>query len=250
MGSAIRNGLYALILVVCTTIGVSHAETITAMPTSIDPADYGTVFLDGVNIDGPGGAGVGSVTWLGSSANAAPFNGVFIAYCIDLPQSISLNNSFTYTVTPLAGAPQAGAYPNPPGGMGAAKANEIDILYGKDYMSTLGGAAADDRAAFQLAIWNIVYDTDASVSPTDGMFYAETGGGVSSAMLALANGFLADAFNPANQSFAASNIVALLGSNGEQDQIVINSPSFIPQASIPAPAAALPAGIAMAGIAI
>jgi hypothetical protein len=231
----------------------SRAATITATPLSIDPVDYGTVYLNGNLVGGQlGGAGVGNVTWSGDPANVTPFNGTFATYCLDLNQNISLNNPFVYNTAPLATAPQPGAYVPPGGPMGPAKANEINILYGKDYSLTLGSGAGDDRAAFQLAIWNIVYDNDASVTAGGGTLYAVIGAGsgsnVDAATIALANQFLADAVTNAgaNQNFAASDIIALIGVDGAQDQVAINNPNFIVQGGTPLPNSAMGAGVLIA----
>jgi hypothetical protein len=232
----------------------SRAATITATPVSIDPVDYGTVYLNGNLVGGQlGGAGVGNLTWAGDPANVTPFNGAFSTYCLDLNQDISLNNPFVYNTAPLATAPQPGAYIPPGGPMGPAKANQVDILYGKDYSLTLGVGAGDDRAAFQLAIWNIVYDNDASVTAGAGTFYAVIGAGSGSNVdqntINLANQFLADAVTnaAANQSFAASDIIALIGEDGAQDQVAINNPNFIiVQGGTPLPNSAMGAGMLIA----
>ncbi|HUB27290.1 MAG TPA: hypothetical protein VL992_17835, partial [Tepidisphaeraceae bacterium] len=134
-----------------------------------------------------------------------------------------------------------GAYPagDGTGPMGMAKADEIDELFGADYAATLltGQVGEDNREAMQLAIWNIVYDTDTTVN--SGSFYVVSG--VDANAISTANTWLANAANPQNQVYDANDVVALLGANGAQDQLAV-----IP---CPLPPAAWGGGILLAGVA-
>jgi hypothetical protein len=194
--------------------GLVRADTITAKLENLNPYVFGSVHLSGA---GTVSGGIGNIIWQGASANPAPFNGPFNTYCIDLLQDINFGGTYTFTTAPLQDAPQPGAYPagGPTNGMGTAKADEIEALFGVDYGNTTTG---DGKEAFQLAIWNIIYDTDASVST--GTFYVESG--ASSNVIGIANGFLTDALNPTNQKYDQTDLVALIGNNGAQDQIAIN----------------------------
>lgn len=229
MHRSIRKSLSLLALAIgCAVPSFAKAQTITATLNTVDPYVFGHVNLSGAgSLDG----GIGNIDWTGVSSNVAPFNSTFNTYCIDLIQDISFGNSYTYTIAPLSSAPNSGAYPGgtPTTGMGASKADELEALYGVDYGSTLGTSASEETAkeAFQLAIWNIVYDTDSTVS--SGTFSA--GSDVSTAAISVANGFLSDALNPSNQQYDATNLIALLGQNGAQDQIAMNGP--VPIDAIP-----------------
>ena len=135
--------------------------------------------------------------------------------------------------------------------MGAAKATEIDTLFGMHYNDTINSSI--NQEAFQLAIWNIVYDTDNSVSQESGTFYAVNNSGLDAAAITVANGFLADTSNAGNQSqFAVQNVIALFGQDGAQDQLFLDPllPAHITVAGAPFPAAGTSAAVLMGLIAI
>jgi uncharacterized repeat protein (TIGR01451 family) len=206
---------------VTATVTAFASNTISATLTGLDPNLFGTINLQGSS---PVNGGIGNLLWSGPSGNQAPFSGSFNTYCIDLLQDIYFGGTYSYNIESLASAPQPGAYPDgiPTTGMGAAKADELAALFGVDYSQTLGESAAEETAktAFQLAIWNIVYDTDAAVSNGAGTLYVSSG--VDANTISVANGFIADALNPANQKYDATDLVALVGQNGAQDQIAID----------------------------
>jgi hypothetical protein len=200
---------------------LAKADSISATLTGLDPFVFGTLNLQGAPaVEG----GIGNIIWAGNSNNEAPFAGTFNTYCIDLIQDVDFGGTYTFDLEPPASAPKAGAYVGgtPSSGMGTAKANDLAALFGVDYGQTVGSSASAETAkeAFQLAIWNIIYDTDASVSTGSGTFYA--GSDVDSGAISVANGFLADALNPDNQQYDATDLVALVGENGAQDQIALD----------------------------
>jgi hypothetical protein len=216
---------------------LAHADTISATLETLNPYAFPTVSLDGQNYTG----GVGLIGWQGSSSNEAPFNGAFNTYCIDLIQDIGFGGTYSFTLTPLADAPKSSAFPGgtPTNGMGLAKADEIEELIGSHYNSTLANtqAGADAATAVQLAIWNIIYDTDNSVSTGSGTFYVVSG--IDSTAISEANSWLTEAANPANQGLDATNIVALVAANGAQDQLAVTP--------VPVPSAAIGGSVLLAG---
>jgi MYXO-CTERM domain-containing protein len=247
MHRSIRHSLYFLAAVVALVMPeLTRAQTISATLNTISPYTFGSVYLQGAGVLS---GGVGSLVWTGSSTNAVPFNGGFNTYCIDLVEDVYFGSAYTYTLQPLAGAPKSGGFL--PGGsntgMGPAKATEIETLYGMHLADTTAGTptALIDEEAFQLAIWNIIYDTDNSVDLGGGSFYAYSG--LDAAAISTADSYLADAASPANQArYAVSDVEALVGPNGVQDQIVVNPnlPFTTEAASAPLPAAA-PGGVAL-----
>jgi hypothetical protein len=124
--------------------------------------------------------------------------------------------------------------------MGAAKAAEIEELFGQHYSSL---STDDEIQAFQLAIWNIIYDTDTSVEDGAGNFYvigasensaANTAGGdvLDSNTITLADEWLAEAADPSNQDLDNDNLQALTGQIGIQDQITVGNPVPLPSSAM------------------
>jgi hypothetical protein len=213
---------------------------------TIDPYVFGTVHLDGA---GDIGGGIGEIVWQGDAGNASPFNGQFDTYCIDLIEDIYFGSTYTFTVGSLANSPKPSAYPGGNlNGMGTIKANEIAEMYAQHYADTLPGGNGDEREAFQLAIWNMVYDTDTSVSTGDGVFYAT--GDVSGNAISIANGWLVDAANPANQAiYHANDLISLVGDRGVQDQITID-PNITITTGTPLPNSATGGSLLLAGLSL
>jgi hypothetical protein len=212
----------------------AKADTITAELVGLNPDTFGNVFLQGA---GSLYSGVGNILWQGASSNTAPYNGAFNTYCIDLIQNISFGNTYTFVEAPLISGPKAGAYLSgtPTTGMGAAKAAAIEEMYGQNLSTTIGNtqAAADASEGFQLAVWNIIYDSDASVSTGSGVFYATSN--IAPNAVADANLFLSDAFNTADQAlYPVNDLVALIGQDGAQDQVGIN-PLVTTSVGVPLP---------------
>ncbi len=172
----------------------------------------------------------------------AQYNGRrVVTYCADLEQQVNPGTS-TFDIVDLSTIPSPSAIH--PAGMGAIRAAAIESLY--DYArfglgfdiasSTLNN---DFAAAFQLVIWEIVYDYDGtagSVDITSGIFSATTPGGAP--LTAGVNNFVNDllanglTFNP-----AATNLYGLYNAN-KQDQIIV--------VIIPTPTAA---GLGLLGLA-
>jgi hypothetical protein len=207
--------------IACGLSGLARAETITATLETVDPFVGGDVYVQGI---GDVNGAIASIIWQGIPSNPVGFQGTFTAYCIDLNEGINIGDTYTFTTSPIADAPKGAAYPGGSGGpMGLAKATEIQELYGQHYADTLGAGNGIFREAFQLSIWNIVYDTDILVDSGDGTFYAESD--VDPTAISIADGWLADAASPADQAtYSDPNLIALIGSAGVQDQIVQTTP--------------------------
>lgn len=104
---------------------------------------------------------VTAVTGGAASRLADPFAG----FCIDLHDSISNNSTHTFTLVDLADAPD-GTYT-----MGTERASRIRELYGRHHGSVNNAATA---AAFQVAVWEIIYESNAGV-PAHGTYDVSVG---------------------------------------------------------------------------
>jgi hypothetical protein len=229
MRSYVRAGCVAA--AVCWIASFGYAETITATLNTLTPSAFPTVELSyppssPIQITG----GAGSIGWINgvtSNPTGDPnFTPSFNTYCIDLLQDIYFGHTYTYVLSDLAsGSPQAGAYPagapvSSP--MGSVRAADITRLYDLHYADTLGANPTDNKTAFQLAIWNLIYDAsgagnlpDATVS--NGNFFVVSG--VSSSVITTANNWLADVLNSNLTPTGNYTVDALVGQNGAQDQI-------------------------------
>jgi hypothetical protein len=217
----------------------AKAETVTALLTSVDPFMQADLYNNGTTINNDV---VGELVWNGAGqGNSAPFDGTFTTFCLDLVQSISTNNVIPYTLTlqpALDQAPKAIAG----GPMGSFKSLEMKNLYALHFS---GLSTTDDLQAFQLSIWNILYDTDTQVDSGSGTFYVIDN--VDGTAIAEADAWLGQAFLAANTLSGPfqSNVDALIGDVGVQDQIV---PGPTAGSGVPIPKSALSGGALIAGL--
>ena len=130
------------------------------------------------------------------------------AFCIDLKQTAT-SSVQPYDLTVLEAAPQDGGSVYSP--MGSKKANAIRQLWGAHF-SEINGVAAS-AAAFQLAIWEIIFENAPGADPTNG--WNLSSGNVSAqagAAVDIANGYLATMFDeeviPATDLFAVTSSLA------------------------------------------
>jgi hypothetical protein len=167
----------------------------------------------------------GIFNWSQTGPINSNFNTALPTYCIELDQGLSAS-AITFTVqTNLAAAPTIGT---------ASKATAITSLFDRFYNSTIGNTSR--QAAFQLALWDILYDGAPSSAVN------ESSSGQVRFSNATAQGFLNDIQNNtaySNGSLAGNRLVALV--NGSlQDQLVVDP---VPPKPIPAPPAVLLAGL-------
>lgn len=167
-----------------------------------------------------------------------------ITFCADLEQQVNQGTT-TYDIVNLATIPNPSAII--PGGMGAVRAAAIESIYSytREVLglniasSTLANTFA---AAFQIAIWEIVYDYDgtlASLDVTSGLFEATTVSG-NALPNSIANA-VQDLFtNGVTYNTAATNLLGLY-SDAKQDQII--------EIIIPTPTAAAMGLLGLAGLA-
>jgi hypothetical protein len=175
----------------------------------------------------------GIFNWSQSGPINTNFNSAVPTYCIEIDQGFG-SNPISYTVqTNLAAAPTIGT---------ASKATAITSLFDRFYNSTIGNTTR--QGAFQLALWDILYDgaPSASVNESTSGRIRYSNATTQSMLDAIANN---TAYT--NGSLAGNRLVALV--NGySQDQITVD-PNPPPSNPIPAPPALALAGIAFAALA-
>lgn len=92
----------------------------------------------------------------------------FRSFCGDFFQDVAVGESYTFTAVPFADLPDVGG--------NATKISKIQELYDRFYDLT---TTAENGAAFQLALWEILYDPD-NTNLSSGNFTATDPGGATS----------------------------------------------------------------------
>jgi hypothetical protein len=213
------------------------ADTVTATLNNCGPAEIVTVHYDGQNL-GQGYAGFINWTATASSGSTAP-TGNFSTFCIDLTQDIYIGSGYSFTITDMTSAPD----PTPPTfggpGMGPTNAQDITNLYAEQYSSI--GSDSDKAAAFQIAIWEMLYETGTLGDITSGNFYVT---GQNSNVTTLADDYVTAALGAGNLTF--SNEILAMSSSTAQDQLFIGPPNPQYAPVVPTPAALI-GGIPLLG---
>jgi hypothetical protein len=155
----------------------ASADTVSATWLSADPylsTNVKVVDFHGFSMNATGKVGVNNWLVTATTSDLFAVNQVFDAFCIELRQNVS--NPSVFTVGSVDTAPDPD-YPTTDAilGIGSPKANYLRELWGEFYDDIHVGTTAQQNingAAFQLAVWNIVYDEDFTTS--SGTFYATT----------------------------------------------------------------------------
>lgn len=179
--------------------GVASATTIQARLDSVSPEFH-------MNVSSDSGAtwrtlysGVNNFTVMGGDpTELAP---TFKAFCIDLGQTIGFGGTYTYTTGAIDDAPIPGAP------MGAAKGDLLRELWGRHFLGINSNVRA---SAFQIVVWEIVFDT--GLDFTSGAVRVTGDAGV----LSTAQGYLSSL----NGNVWAFAPVYALNSQSTQDMLV------------------------------
>lgn len=170
--------------------------------------------------------GAGPFHWTQQAPLNANFGTAVTSYCIDLDHFISTGGSYTYTVqSDLKLAPTIGNDP--------AKIAALTEYFDRYYNTSLTSAA--NAAAFQLGLWELVYDWALGSSLATGRIQGTN---------ALTQSMLSGLGTPySNHDLAGYHLTALLSPSGNQDQltVVANAQGPVP---VPGPPAAI---LALAG---
>ncbi|MBL8875364.1 MAG: hypothetical protein JNM86_06165 [Phycisphaerae bacterium] len=161
------------------------------------------------------GTQAGGFNWTrtGGTATDPYVSGSFVTFCIDLKKHVGAGNNYSFSQTSLDMAPTpSGNGVNYP--MGATKADLLGRLWGAHRSSLVGDVMF---GAFQLAIWEIVFENSNTLSVSNGNFTATGDPGDPTSAISTANAWLsAVAGEP-----AYGGLYALTGGEGgPQDQLV------------------------------
>lgn len=234
--------LGACLALSCWAGAAARGETISVRFTGVSPGKNVSVYYDR-NGPGSGGAstitvGTGAYNWVPTvgSTNAVPFDQPFQSFCIDFDQFVQ--SPVTFTVAPLEAAPvtiEPGAAGSGPSStaMSAAQANWLRELWGERRAELDVGTAsqrADRAAAFQLAVWELLFESSTTRSLSNGYFKVPTSG--PPGYVTLANDYLATTLDAGyDPVHFETNLVALTSSSG-QDHLTVRP------AAVPLPSAA------------
>lgn len=146
----------------------ASAATVIADVLSVNPGSSLTYILDG----GPEATTLAGVfNWNRSGGTFGPDIGdPFKSFCIELTQTVQPGINVTFDVIPLENGPLPGSGSSGGlAGMGVAKAGNLKKLWAEYYDDAL--LSNNNAAAFQTAVWEIVYDP--SLDLASGNFQAK-----------------------------------------------------------------------------
>ncbi len=255
--ASLRNVLAAVVGLVgiAATAQESSANTVTAYLNSVGP------YTTNLNISFDGGATkeynayVGGINWtiVNWDPGSAPAPQMQM-FCIEGTENVYLNKTATWNfgeAASLSEVPKPWTSLTGLTGMGATKAAYIEEFWNKNYNSAwaINTSTSDvnlnvGAAAFQLGIWEIVYD-----GLTDGFYGGITANNLATGKFEVLNGTSGsqkaqvDAavamLNKLTGTYTKTTSVGAISGNGVQDQIF--------GTSVPLPAA-LPASLALLGV--
>ena len=167
----------------------------------------------------------GPFQWTQTAPLNTNFPTAVTSYCIDLDHFISKGNTYQYTA-------QSDLKLAPTIGNDLAKVSAINELFDRNYNSSL--TSSTNSAAFQLALWELVYDGASSKSLSAGRIRANNTQ-AQNMLNSLGTSY-------SNHDLAGSHLTALVSVKGAQDQITV-VPNPPPVSGVPAPPALLLAGV-------
>ena len=172
---------------------------------------------------------IGMFIWepTSGSNNPSPFNKQFVTFCIDADQYVQTPS--TFTIKPLEQAPVS----NGPGAVGSGAgtfmtSTQVDLireLWGEQYPNLLKGTFTeknDKTAAFQLAIWEILFEQSPTKNPANGYLKVINYSGTPN-YITIANQYLAQTYD-AGYSAYETRLIALTSANGQDHITMVPTP--------------------------
>lgn len=218
---------YAFFGALCAAAGVACASTINLSYVGTAAGFNSKVFLEGA----PRDVFSGQIrhVFSGGTGSLAGLSGEYITFCPDLYQTVNAGPN-PYDLKAIADLPVAPSVP----AMGAAKAAAVNNLFAAfGAAASAGGASSTLAGAFQLAVWEVVYeDPSNAYDITSGDLNATNldGSPFNAAVLSALSSLFAAAGTPAAGQWAEG-----YGNLSHQDQLRY----------IPAPGALALAGAAL-----
>jgi hypothetical protein len=220
----------AVLFSACLSAAPVAADTVNLTFDKTTKSAAVSVKVNGTSVTGT----PGPYYWHESSPpSGSPYPNPTTTFCVELTQSISTGNTYTYTATALAS--QAGVT--------ATEATLIEKLYGAHYDTAWNSssfAGSDASTAFQLALWKLVYDQGSNLSLSSGKFTVTS---ASSNATNLAQQWLNGLSSVSNTAFDtnfAGYQLLWLSNSYKQDQLTLLPPQTItpppPPHGVPAPA--------------
>jgi len=231
-----RNWLYTVLAWAGVLWASPAAQADSMTIKALGPSDLGqSVSITHPNSGGSAahyGGFAGLYSWQKVSGGG-PFaaGATFQTFCIEITETFSTGTTYhnVNVVDPL-NAPNPGL---PVGPMTTAKAALLSELHGR-FLSLVD--TDKEAAAFQVAVWEIVYDTGLKLGAGQGQVYVDN----ANHLLANTYGKLAqDWLDQLNGTGPQPDLLAL-SKTGFQDQIIVNP--------VPAPPALVLAGIGFLGL--
>src|SRR5262249_14435110 len=103
----------------------------------------------------------GQMNWTKTGGDYTGVTGNFSTFCIEITEHVGFGGAYNYTIGAPATRPTSFV-----GGIGVAKSALPPELYAR-YYTTTNFTTNANAAAFQVAVWEIVNDSDTSLSSGD-----------------------------------------------------------------------------------
>jgi hypothetical protein len=153
-----KLGTTLVALTVATLAGTTLADTVNATFTGVSPGQSVTMRLNGNNINTTAGA-FNFVRKAADPGTLPGFTPTFQGFCIDLTEYVQVGHDYSWTTHAVADSPTSNAGP-----MGAANAARLGRLFANHFT---GLSSAQQYAAFQIAVWEIVFDDGVNLDSGD-----------------------------------------------------------------------------------
>ncbi|MEO8442739.1 MAG: PEP-CTERM sorting domain-containing protein [Betaproteobacteria bacterium] len=206
-----KKGIFAASGLLLATALFSTQPVVAASTLTFTGFEYGSVDVNfGTSLPLPPAV----VTHANAGALNASINGgpSFEAFCVDVWQTFSFNHNYSLgAASNYTYRPSMLGYVTNAGALTQGTLDNLSRLYTEAHSSIIGNAT--NSAAFQLALWEIAYETPGNYNLTSGNFHSTGPAGVTS----VANGWL---LNLAN--FAPSYSISGYVSENYQDVIVFH----------------------------